>query len=70
MKAVVTNEFEDLVAGVRRHPGDVIDVDPDRMAVLRKANVIGAVTPDTPVVETATVEAPEQAVTVKKGKRK
>jgi hypothetical protein len=68
MKATVISEFEDVVAGVRRRKGDVIDIDADRVAVLRKANVIGAVMPDAPAIETATLESPEQAVTVKRKK--
>ena len=63
MKATVTNEFEDIEAGVRRKPGDVIDINAERAAVLRNANVIGEVIPERAPVETAAREAPEKAVT-------
>ncbi len=71
MRHVVLKPFVDL--GVYRAPGDTMEADADRAAKLRKLGLIGdpVVDPTTaPIIETAAVEAPENAAAPKPRKRK
>ena len=60
MQVTVTHEFMDF-GNIQRQAGDVIDVAPNRIPILRASGMIGRVEP-----ETAAIEAPEQAVTRRK----
>ncbi|MCL5072628.1 MAG: hypothetical protein M1308_17305 [Actinobacteria bacterium] len=66
MKFYIKNEF--IYNSIRRRSGDVIDIDPSKLAVLKNMNVIGEPIKEVKI-ETATVKPKEKEV-IRQIKRK
>lgn len=66
MKFYIKNEF--FYNGIRRRIGDVIDIDPSKLSVLKNANVVGEPVKEIKI-ETAKVKPKEKQV-IRQIKRK